>query len=179
MADQIIDACCLINLYASGSEAAILQACGGVFISDEVRAEALTIRQPDPGDPSKLVAVTIDLSDVLSTGLLRECRIESEDELDAFVKFATMIDDGEASCLALAQSRGWIVATDDRKAIRIATESGISVITTPELVQRWIDLNVPDEDEVVEALRRIERFASFRPHRSSPLHGWWDSLVSG
>lgn len=179
MADQIIDACCLINLYASVSEAYILQACGWVFISDEVRAEALTFRQPDPDDTSKLVPVRIDLSDALAEGLVKECRIEGEEELNAFVRFAMEIDDGEASCLALAQSRGWIVATDDRKAIRLATASGISVITTPELVQRWVNLTGPDEEDVVEALRCIERFALFRPRQSRPLYEWWDRFVSG
>jgi len=48
MADQIVDACCLINLYASGRDARILQACRGVFVPDHVRGEALTIPSTRP-----------------------------------------------------------------------------------------------------------------------------------
>jgi hypothetical protein len=178
MPDQIIDACCLINLYASGKLPEILAACEGTFsVSDQVRRESLSIRQPDEHDPSLLIVSPINLDDSLSPGLIQACQLHGPAELESYIQFAALLDDGEACCLAIAKSRGWTVATDDRKAIRIASECGIAVITTPELIARWAQTNNPTPAELVETLRCIERFANFRPRRTSPFHNWWVSLT--
>ena len=66
-----------------------------------------------------------------STSVVWKRAADIEKKTAIAVEFAAQIDDGEASCLAIAKSRGWLVATDDRKAIRLAVKSGISVITTP------------------------------------------------
>lgn len=173
MTERIIDACCLINLYASGEEAGIFQACGEFYVTDEVRGEALRIRRVDEDDPTRLVSQEIDLGSAIAAGHIQKCQLEGQGELDAFVRFAMELDDGEASCLAIAKSRGWTVATDDRKARRIASENGIVLISTPELIQKWVNAMSPDEATAIELLRRIERFARFRPRRSDPLHEWW------
>ena len=47
-------------------------------------------------------------------------------------------------CLALAESRGWLVATDDRKAIRVAQQAGLTVLSCPELIKTWADATRPD-----------------------------------
>jgi hypothetical protein len=176
MSERIIDACCLINLYASGKEGSIIQACGEFWVSTQVQDEALRIRRVDEDDPTRLVSQEIDLGDAITAGQIQKCQLEGQDELDAFVRFAMQLDDGEASCLAIAKSRGWTVATDDRKARRIASENGILLVSTPELIQRWIDATSPDEATAGALLRRVERFAKYRPSRSDPLHGWWVGL---
>ncbi len=176
MAQRIIDACCLINLYASGKETSIFQAGGEFYVTGQVRGEALRIRQVDDDDPTRLVSQEIDLGDAIAAGQIQKCKLEGQDELDAFIRFAMQLDDGEASCLAIAESREWTVATDDRKARRIASHSGIALVSTPELIQKWVNAASPDEATAVELLRRIERFARFRPRRSDPLHEWWVSL---
>lgn len=178
MADQIIDACCLINLYASGRPQAIIQACGGSFyVSEEVRRESLSIRQVDPADASLIIPSPINLGPEISNGLIMECRLETREEIESYVNFAIEVDDGEASSLAIAKSRNWTVATDDRKAIRLASESGIAVITTPELLDRWVRNTNPTEDDITLAIRAIERFAKFRPRHGSPLYDWWSSKL--
>lgn len=176
MSERIIDARCLINLYASGKESSIFQACGEFWVPNQVQNEALCIRRVDEDDPTRLVSQEIDLGDAIAAGHIQKCQLEGQDELDAFVRFAMELDDGEASCLAIAKSRGWTVATDDRKARRIASESGISLISTPELIQRWVDSTSPDEATAGALLRRIERFARYYPRRGDPLHGWWTGL---
>jgi len=174
MTAQIVDACCLINLYASGKILEILPACGGNFyVSEQVQRESLSIRQPDEQDPTLLVVSPIDLGEAISQGLIQSCHLEGATELNRYIEFAAELDDGEASSLAIAQSRGWIVATDDRKAIRVASARGISVVTTPELIERWVTANRPAQSEIQATLRQIERFARFRPRRASPLHDWW------
>ena len=176
MSERIIDACCLINLYASGKEGSICQACGEFWVPAQVQNEALRIRRVDEDDPTRLVPQDIDLDDAIAAGYIQMCQLEGQDELDAFVRFAMQLDDGEASCLAIAESRGWTVATDDRKARRIASENGISLIGTPELIQRWVDATSPNEAAIIDVLRRVERFARFRPRRTDPLHEWWVGL---
>ena len=128
MSERIIDACCLINLYATGTEDSIFQACGEFWVPTQVQNESLCIRRVDEDDPTRLVSQDIVLGDAIAAGLIQTCQLEGQDEVDAFVRFAMEVDDGEASCLAIAMSRGWIVATDDRKARRIASENGIALI---------------------------------------------------
>lgn len=176
MTERIIDACCLINLFASGEEASICQVCGEFYVSDKARGEALRIRRVDDDDPTRLVWREIDLGTAIVAGQIQTCQLEREDELDAFVRFAMELDDGEASCLAIARSRGWTVATDDRKARRIASENGIALIGTPELIQKWVNATSLDRATAGALLRRIERFARYRPRRTDPLHGWWVGL---
>jgi hypothetical protein len=176
MSERIIDACCLINLYASGEETSIFRACGEFWIPIQVQNEALRIRRVDEDDPTRLVSQDIDLGDAMNSGHVRTCQLEGQNEVDAYVRFAMQLDDGEASCLAIAESRGWTVATDDRKARRIASENGISQISTPELILKWVDATSPSETAIAELLRRIERFARFRPRRDDPLYGWWIGL---
>ena len=177
MADWIIDACCLINLYASGKAESILASCAGEFhVSPEVLKESLTIRRRDADDPGLLISAPIDLSGAISAGLLKECRLDGDIEIEAFVEFAAQVDDGEASCLAIARSRGWVIATDDRKATRLAAEAGVAVVTTPELLQTWAEATGPGDEILAEVLQNIELFARFRPRRSDPLYDWWTSL---
>lgn len=180
MSEHVIDACCLINVWAAGRPEAILTAYDGVFyVPPEVRKESLSIRRADPDDDALLVPVPIDLSDALQRGLVRECQFESDAETAAYIQFAASIDDGEASCLAIAQTRGWTVATDDRKAIRLAGQFGIRVVTTPEIMKRWAERTKAPEAEVAQSLSNIERFASFRPRRNAIESDWWFRITDG
>ena len=176
MSERIIDACCLINFYATGQEESIFQACGEFWISSQVQNEALRIRRVDEDDPTRLVSQDIDLGKAIASGSIQTCQLEGQAEADSFVRFAMELDDGEASCLAIAMSRGWTVATDDRKARRIASENAIALISTPELIRRWVEATSPSEAAVIELLQKIERFARFRPRRVDPLYDWWTSL---
>jgi predicted nucleic acid-binding protein len=177
MSERIIDACCLINLYATGTEDSIFRACGGFWLPAQVQNEALRIRRFDEDTPTRLVSQNIDLGDAIAAGLIQTCQLEGQDEVGGFVRFAMELDDGEASCLAIAMSRGWTVATDDRKARRMASENGIALTSTPELIQRWVDAASPSEATVADVLKKIELFAKFRPRRNDPLHGWWTGLT--
>jgi len=178
MSARIVDACCLINLYASRKPVEMLRALGGeFFVPDQVRREALTIRRPDANDDTRYVSETIDLTEALDAGVIRECRVQDHGEREEFVRYAVELDDGEAACLAIAKRRGWIVATDDKKAIRLATAQQIGVVTTPELVHDWAERAKPGSDEVTETLRNIESFARFRLGKSARYYRWWTELV--
>jgi predicted nucleic acid-binding protein len=169
----------LINLYASRNVLAILRVLeGGLFVPDLVRDESLFIRKEDDQDPTILVPEAIDLTEALAEGLLHRCELENETEAGHFVQFATSVDDGEAICLALAKCRNWVVATDDRKAIRLARNESINTITTAEIVKLWTDSCNATDEAIAEVLRRIELYARFSPRKDFPLHDWWRKLSS-
>ena len=130
----VIDACCLIDLLSSGQAEAILRAAGHVWhLPDAVQGEVQYIRQHDPAQPGSFINVPADLTSLIASGLLTPCQPDDAQEQARFVHYATIFrSDGEAMCLALAESRGWVVATDDRKAIRIAGQAGLTVISCPQ-----------------------------------------------
>jgi hypothetical protein len=175
MSDATIDACCLIDLLASGHAEGILRSCGHSWqLPAEAKVEVKFIRRMDATRPGQIVQVPVDLSPLLAGGLLNPCKAESQDESDRFVHYATLFrSDGEAMCIALAESRGWTIATDDSKAIRIAKEAGLTVICCPELVKRWADVRHPDQATLIKAIQDIELFAQFRPNTSMPEYQWW------
>lgn len=181
MSLKIVDACCLINIYAADDteSISILEAFGGeLYVPDVVvQQEALYVRRKDDDDESKLIPEAVDLSPALQAGLIQECSIEGEAEAEGFVEFSVELDDGEAACLAIAKCRGWTVATDDRKATRIAAEHGVSTITTPELIKKWSDDSGVTDEIVAKVLQDIQLFARFVPRRSSPLREWWITAV--
>jgi hypothetical protein len=170
-----IDACCLIDLLASGHADAILRAWRYTWhLPVAVQGEVRYVRQPDPAQAGQIVSVKIDLSPLLNSGSLTLCQPENEEELDRFTQYATRFrSDGEAMCVALAQSRGWTIATDDRKAIRIAEQLGLTVLSCPQIMKKWADFAKPDQPLLAKALRDIEVFAQFRPNAYMPEYQWW------
>jgi predicted nucleic acid-binding protein len=100
--------------------------------------------------------------------------------LDRFTHYATLFrSDGEAMCLALAEQRGWVVATDDRRAIRVARQAGLTVVSCPQLVKAWADASAPDQATLARVLQDIQVLAQFKPNSSMPEYQWWiDQLAS-
>jgi hypothetical protein len=174
-ASAVIDACCLIDLLASGRMEAILGASGHVWhLPDSVIAEVRFVRQHNPTLPGSFLAVPVDLSRHVKSGLLTACRPVDLQEQSLFVQYATRFrSDGEAMCLAIAQARGWVVATDDRKALRIARAAGISAISCPELVKTWANATKPDRADLIQVLAEIQTLARFLPGPTMPESSWW------
>lgn len=172
--DGLIDACCLINLFASKCEQDILRASGyRWYIAKAVVGETLKIRRSPPNDeePYEL----IDLKPILSTEILTECS-PTTSEVSRYVELAHELDDGEAMSLAIAVERRWVLATDDRKAIRMANALKVRQISTLELIENWARASQLDEESIREIILRIESSARFVPRRDDPLHGWWSAL---
>ena len=124
MPDAIVDSCCVINLYAAGDLPAILPTLGRkLHVPDKVLEETMYVHEREGGPgaaEAKVVRRAVDLAAALGAGLLHRCDLAGEDELALFVRLAAVLDDGEAACLAVAKSRGWTLATDDRKGRREA-----------------------------------------------------------
>jgi len=176
----LIDACCLIDLLASGEAEAILRASGHAwYLPDAAQAEVQFGRQEDPAHPGAFLNVPVDLTPHIVSGLLSLCQSDSSQEQARFVHYATLFrSDGEAMCLALAECRGWLVATDDRKAIRVAQRVGLTVLSCPELIKTWADATRPDTASLVRVLSDIQRLAQFRPNSTMPESAWWFNQLS-
>lgn len=177
----VIDACCLIDLLSSGQAEAILRSTGRAWhLPDAVYQEIRYIRQYDPAQPGSIVSIPADLKPLIAAGLLTPCRPDDSAEQARFVHYATMFrSDGQAMCLALAESRGWTVATDDRKAIRIAGQATLTVVSCPQIIKAWSDSTHPDRADLVEALLNIQTLAKFVPHPSMPEAAWWTRMTRG
>lgn len=63
-------------------------------------------------------------------GWLRLTSLAGEQEIELFAKSPPHLHQGEAASLAIAQSRGWVVLTDDRAARRYALEHGVKLSGT-------------------------------------------------
>jgi hypothetical protein len=180
MTPAVIDACCLIDLLSSGAAEAILRATGHAWhLPDAVQAEVRYVRQHDPAQSGKIVTVPADLTPLIASGLLTLCRPDNPQEQARFVHYAAIFrSDGEAMCLALAESRGWTVTTDDRKAIRVAGQAGLAVISCPALVKAWAVATRPDRAALVRVLTNIQTLAQFRPYPAMPEAAWWFQKVN-
>jgi hypothetical protein len=175
MPDAAIDACCLIDLLASGEAEAILRASGFTWhLPSAVQGEVQYRRQHDPARPGKTIHVSVDWSALIASGLLTVCSPQTQQELDQFTHYATIFgSDDEAMCLALAQERRWVVATDDRRAIRVAQQAGLTVVSCPQLVKAWAVATGPDQAALNKVLQDIQVLAQFAPNPSMPEYRWW------
>jgi len=195
MKDVAVDACCLINLLAAGSilpapppPAARRKASkpkrashaleATLHVPAAVAQETYYLLQPDKDDRQKLVKVPVDLEPHFERGVLMECDVAGAEETDLFVQFASRLDDGEAACLAIAKSRGWTLATDDRPATNLAGQVGAPVVTTAQLIAEWAEKAKVDKAEIASTLSNIQTFAKFVPRTSSPGASWWYTHVA-
>jgi predicted nucleic acid-binding protein len=119
----------------------------------------------------------VDLNPLINGGTLEVTEPTGSAELEQFMHLAGIIDDGEAACLAIASQRGHILATDDRRAIKVATELNVSIVTTPDLIKKWVESTLPEPFQVMDTIRCIERYGRFRPHPSSPHAKWWEEQL--
>ena len=175
----VLDACAVLNIYATGRFAIILRAIPSrLLIADAVRREAMWLCGPDnntaPQDRAR-----VELDPLLSEGILTAEAL-TEAEQACFLQLARELGDGEAASGALAIGRNGAVATDDRKARRVlgALVPPVRTESTVRLLQEWQQRGGVSVQEMAQALRAIEMGASFRPKRGTPGGEWWDGVMS-
>jgi hypothetical protein len=176
----ILDACGILNLYASGRFVPILTALRhDWYLPAAVERESQQYRQLDPADPEKLVILPIDLAPAIEGGVLSRCDCECDEETSLYIELASHIgDDGESMGLAIAKCRGWSVLTDDKKARRIAKELGVPVLATTGVMKQWAEIVKPNADDLSAVLEAIERFANYRPGRGAEHYAWWAASIN-
>lgn len=169
----ILDACCIINLYASSVMQEILESTPFPFFVDEYvrEKEALKIRAERENE-----FVDIDLESFIQNGLLKEVSLNDDSEINTFVNLAVSLDDGEARCGAIASHRNWVVATDEKLGIRIFSNLNppIPTISTLEMLYHWSESKNISTEKIRLVLERIERRASYRPGSTHKYFTWWE-----
>ena len=168
-----LDACCLINLFATGRIEEVLHALPFRFAVSRYVIDHEILRVFAEGTSRRFRQLDLDL--LTSSELLVVEDLASNDELAEFVRFATVLDDGEASICALAMTRGGAVATDDRKALRTLRERVPSAPTlqTPELIYRWVQACTVSRAEISRVLSAVRDQARFVPRKQAPHSDWW------
>ena len=176
--NMILDACCVINLYATGRMAEIMDALPqAVFVSDYVKdREALAIYEStDDTALQERRKETIDIEPLMQSGSLSSIALDCDKEGELFVRLAERIDDGEAHTGAIAISRDWSVATDDGKAIKVLTQMSprIQIVQTPDIIKFWAEHTRAGIELVRQTLLNIELRANYLPSKKHPLKKWW------
>ena len=177
----LLDASCLLNLYATGRMREIADSIGYRFeVADYVlRYETLYVLQTNSEGAGE-ERIPVDLDPLIEEGLLYMVELEGEDVLSSFVQLASLVDDGEAATGALALHRDCSVAIDDRKARRVMGEvmPEVGLVSTLELMRLWAQETSVPARELREALMAMQTGASYVPGRRDPLYEWWLSVVS-
>ncbi len=170
----LIDACCLINLHASGRLSEIAEAVPApVMVAQRVwEQEVSTLHKVESaaGTPAE---------QAIEEGIIKIAELESS-EAETFVNYAAVLrGDGEAATCAIAFSRGWAVATDDRAAIRFVEReaSRIQVVSTLELVEHWAKQTKKSPDSVRQVLIQIRDIGGYFPGIRHPMYAWWDGMI--
>jgi predicted nucleic acid-binding protein len=177
----ILDASCLLNLYASRKLREVAEILPQPLAVAEyvVQQEALYIRrraseqEPEEREP-------VDMRSLVAAGLIQVITLNSEAEAATFVDLASEMDDGEAMTCALAIHRGCDVATDDRKARRVLSgrASHVAIISTLAIVKQWAELAGIAKAELKATLLNIWSGAHYYPGEREPLYAWWVDILS-
>jgi predicted nucleic acid-binding protein len=169
----IFDASVLINLLATDVGDEILQCLQAECLVCTVAAqETMYVRPDEPGQPVRPVSV----NPWIQAKLIEIVAPEGQREETLYVQFASQLDDGEAMSLAVCQARGCTLATDDRKARRLAsslTPDTVAVLSTAEVLHFWAGRTNTQAEVLRETIRAIERRARFVPSQGDPFRDWW------
>jgi predicted nucleic acid-binding protein len=174
MSERIIDCCSLLNLYAGwGGLENLRQLPHAWFVCEAVLGESEVTREYEADHIPQEHKLVLD--PFVKSGLITRAAPNSEAELADYLEFAQLIGDGEAQAIALAKHRGFVLLTDDRKALKLAHRGGLGVrtISTTDVLREWIECASVDIVAVRNVLTRIRELARYVPARNSPDLAWW------
>lgn len=178
MSSTLLDACAVVNLYATRRMEQILEAVeGSVAVVDVVEREAQFVLRGGGGEDAK-EREPIDLKPHLARGLLTVIGTTDDEELLTYIDLTQELDDGEAMTAALAIHRGCTVVTDDRKAVRVLSTNAVTLRTTLDLVKAWAEYQIVPTQMLRAVLIDLRERGNYHPPESHPLKSWWDVAIS-
>ncbi len=180
----ILDACVIINLYASGHMQSILESIPKpVSIAAYVYEMEAHRIYTGPDEDVAMETASINLQPFVESELLHVAPIENGPEAAAAVSLsaATRLDNGEAISAAIAVHRSWSLATDDKAAISFFARQVpyLHLISTPQLLKHWVDVTHPHGTVTGLAVENIRKRARYEPHHDHPLYEWWKRCGAG
>lgn len=172
----VLDACIIINLATTGELENILTALPVQCIVSEtvIRHEALSCIDPDGQE------VPINLTDLIARKLLLLTAIDTTSDAEAglFVTLAAQnLGAGETESAAIAISRQYALAIDDRRAINVITALSptTQIVTTPELIKAWADGVGAAPAQITQVIKSIRKY---QPPKTHSLLAWWQQHLS-
>lgn len=99
------------------------------------------------------------LSDAFDANYLKRQEKSDTNELRIFAKLTEVMGVGEAACLAAAECRGWLLASDERGLFLRVARKRIGehrVLTTPEILFRAITSEIITVEQADEAKVYLE-----------------------
>jgi hypothetical protein len=179
MNDHIIDCCSLLNLFTGWGGLDELGTLNFTWhICEAVLNEAEFTREY--GADGRPVLLALDFS-TIKAGLLLPASISTEAEMADYVDFASEMDDGEAQAMAIAKHRGFVLLTDDNKAIKVAQRPTVAVrtLSTVDILRAWAGQNGHNEERLHSVIERITTLARFSPKAKSLDAAWWNGYLRG
>ena len=171
----ILDTCVVLSLYATHRMDELLDVRQEpTLIAEAVLHGALYIHVLVDGIREKEL---ITLAPLVDAGKLAVVAPESEQEFEALLDFALVLDDGEAMTCALALHRGLRIATDERKTMRLIGDR-IPIVGTLDLVREWATDVGAAPDEIRDVLSAIAD-RGYVPGQEHPHWRWWHDHVGG
>jgi predicted nucleic acid-binding protein len=165
----LLDTCVVLSLYASQHMAEILRENDGPFrIADAVLREALYVHVIVDGVREKQ---PVALEALIADGTIGVIEPETEAELQSLIDYSLILDEGEAMTCALALHRGYRIATDEKKTIRIVGNSA-PIIGALDLVRSWVERAKVQEIVVQKVLAAIED-RGYIPGATHAHYSWW------
>ncbi len=177
----ILDACCIINFWASGHLLEILKSIPAqVAVTQVVLEEELQIlqRQQNEGDESAIQFETAIDREIIK---IVDFDFDSDAETETFVNYlANNLGDGEAATFAIAFHRKWAIATDEKRAISFIQEEAphLQIFSTPEIIKYWSEEAQVDFSQLSEALNAVEKKGRYSPPKSHHLRSWWENYLA-
>lgn len=169
----LLDTCVVLSLYASRRCEEILVANMGPFlIAEAVLRETLYVHVIVDGVREK---ERISLDPLLTAGILASIAPETEDEFQTLIDFSRQLDDGEAMTCAIALHRGYRIATDERKTIRLVGDR-IPIIGTLDLVWNWAAVTAASPTLIRDVLAAIVD-RGYVPGETHRHYAWWKQMV--
>jgi len=156
----VTDANVIINLIHAGHLALLGALPSYEFVVPEDVVGEIT----DPAQQEALAAA-------IAEGHVRQETITAPSELTRYAQLRQVVGRGEAACLALAESRGWLIASDEKRRFRrevLASLGPGRLVTTPGLFVLAIRAGVISVEQadhakaVLEGNRFRMGFKSFR-----------------
>ena len=132
MPEIVFDSCCLSNFALSGSQFILENLFGrSAYITEFVAAEILRGIQHGQKD-------LIKIQDSIKKGWIGEISLITTEEKALFKSLSVSLGLGEASSIAIAKSRGFRFASDDKTARREASHFDIQVTGTLGILKKAI-----------------------------------------
>lgn len=175
MTQWLLDACSLINLYASGRLGEIAERQGRPFLLvPKVIEEATWVYVREGSERGD--RVPIELDPLVARGALAVTPL-TRDVQAHYIRLAVELDDGEAMTIAAAaeyEEAG--VVTDDEAALRyLAQKTGLQTSTSLALLREH--LSEAPAEACLDVILNLRICARYVPGPRHPEVAWWESYI--